>query len=229
MLQSLQTVNWVQLFFAVYAWVVNASTVTYHQTSKTTRFLVNSMCAENYVFFEGSNTPVYEQNYENRKPGSSKVVCIYNKDSNTIVIDSTRPARTLSFVTAELYHGHICLYDLTSFFDTTDWKGEQYAPNLAVWMGVWSLVNGIHLDTNMQFILRVSTPEGEEQEFDIWSDSFMEKQRWESLNEVTVRLQRLPAPTAVPVPAEEPLSPVIPQPPAPIPVPLEQLDMEVVD
>ena len=119
MLQSLQTVNWVQLFFAVYAWIVNASTVTYHQTSKTTRFLVNSMCAENYVFFEGSNTPVYEQNYENRKPGSSKVVCIYNKDSNTIVIDSTRPARTLSFVTAELYHGHICLYDLTSFFDTT--------------------------------------------------------------------------------------------------------------
>ena len=96
-------------------------------------------------------------------------------------------------------------------------------------MGVWSLVNGIHLDTNMQFILRVSTPEGEEQEFDIWSDSFMEKQRWESLNEVTVRLQRLPAPGAAPAPAEEPLSPVIPQPAAPIPVPLERLDMELVD
>jgi len=233
MLQSLQTVNWVQLFFTVYAWVVNASSVTYHQTSKTTRFLVNSMCAENYVFFYGSNVPVYEQNYENRKPGSSKVVCIYNKDSNTIIIDSTRPARTLSFVTAELCHGHICLYNLTSFFDTTYWKGEQYPPSLAVWMGVWSLVNGIHLDNTMEFILRVTTPEGEEQEFNIWSDTFSEKQRWNSLNEVTVRLQRLPAPVAVPVPVAEPTVPLV----APVPpvvaqnaqYTIEELDMEAVD
>jgi len=223
MLQSLQTVNWVQLFFTVYAWVVNASAVTYHQASKTTRFLVNSVCSENYVFFHGSNTPVYEQNYENRKPGSSKVVCIYNKDTNTIILDSTRPARTLSFVTAELYHGHICLYNLTSFFDTTYWKGEQYAPSLGVWMGVWSLVNGIHLDTNMDFILRVTTPEGEELEFNIWSDTFAEKERWNSLNEVTVRLQRLPAP----VPVAEPRVPLV----APVlsPVTYEELDMEAVD
>jgi len=216
MLQSLQSVNWVKLIFTVYAWLVKASTVTYQQTSKTTRFLVNSMCSENYVFFQGSNVPVYEQNYENRKPGSSKVVCIYNKDSNTIVIDSTRPARTLSFVTAELWHGHISLYNLTSFFDTTYWKGEQYPPSLAVWIGVWSLVNGIHLDNTMEFILRVSTPEGEDHEFNIWSDTFSEKQRWNSLNEVTVRLQRLTAP----VPLE---SPVIP------PIALEELDMEAVD
>ena len=88
-------------------------------------------------------------------------------------------------------------------------------------MGVWSLMNGIYLDTNMEFILRVSTPEGEELEFDIWSDSFSEKQRWNSLNEVTVRLQRLPAPVA------EPIVPVV----APIvaQVSLEELDMEDVD
>jgi len=230
MLQSLQAINWVQLFFTVYAWIVNVSTITYHQTLKTTRFLANSACSENYVFFQGSNTPVYEQNYENRKPGSSKVVCIYNKDTNTIIIDSTRPARTLSFVTAELYHGHICLYNLTSFFDTTYWKGEQYAPSLGVWMGVWSLVNGIYLDTNMEFVLRVSTPEGEEQEFDIWSDSFSEKQRWDSLNEVTVRLQRLPAPAPVPVAVTEPIVPLVaPVPPVVAQVSLEELDMEEVD
>jgi len=224
MLQSLQAINWTQLFFTVYAWVVNASAVTYHQASKTTRFLVNSVCSENYVFFHGSNTPVYEQNYENRKPGSSKVVCIYNKDTNTIILDSTRPARTLSFVTAELYHGHICLYNLTSFFDTTYWKGEQYPPSLAVWMGVWSLVNGIHLDTNMDFILRVSTPEGEELEFNIWSDTFTERERWNSLNEVKVRLQRLPAPVAVP--AEAPVPPVVAQ---NAQYTIEELDMEAVD
>jgi hypothetical protein len=224
MLQSLQAINWLQLFITVYTWIVKVSTVTYHQTSKTTRFLVNSACSENYVFFQGSNTPVYEQNYENRKPGSSKIVCIYNKDSKTIIIDSSRPARTLSFVNAELYHGHICLYNLTSFFDTTYWKGDQYAPSLGVWMGVWSLVNGIYLDTNMEFILRVSTPEGEELEFDIWSDTFEEKQRWNSLNEVTVRLQRLPAPVAEPVlPLVVPVAPVVAQ------VSLEELDMEDVD
>jgi hypothetical protein len=226
MLQSLQAINWAQLFFTVYAWVVKTSSFTYQQTSKTTRFLVNSMCAENYVFFHGSNTPVYEQNYENRKPGSSKVVCIYNKDTNTIIIDSTRPARTLSFVTAELYHGHICLYTLTSFFDTTYWKGEQYAPSLGVWMGVWSLVNGIHLDTNMDFILRVTTPEGEDNEFNIWSDTFSEKERWNSLNEVTVRLQRLTAPVAVAEPAVAPVPPVVAQ---NAQYTIEELDMEAVD
>jgi len=86
-------------------------------------------------------------------------------------------------------------------------------------MGVWSLVNGIYLDTNMEFILRVSTPEGEELEFDIWSDSFSEKQRWNTLNEVTVRLQRLPAP----VPVVAAISPIVAQ------VSLEELDMEDVD
>jgi hypothetical protein len=85
-------------------------------------------------------------------------------------------------------------------------------------------MNGIYLDTNSEFILRVSTPEGEELEFDIWSDSFSEKQRWNSLNEVTVRLQRLPAPVAEPiVPVVAPISPIVAQ------VSLEELDMEDVD
>ena len=82
----------------------------------------------------------------------------------------------------------------------------------------------------MEFVLRVSTPEGEEQEFDIWSDSFSEKQRWDSLNEVTVRLQRLPAPAPVSVPVVEPVVPLVtPIPPIVAQVSLEELDMEAVD
>ena len=96
-------------------------------------------------------------------------------------------------------------------------------------MGVWSLVNGIHLDTNMDFILRVSTPEGEELEFNIWSDTFTEKERWNSLNEVTVRLQRLPAPAPVPVPTVPLVAPVPPVVAQNAQYTIEELDMEAVD
>jgi len=147
MLDSLKTINWPQLFISVYMWLVNTSSVVYKQTTKTTRFILNSAREENYVFFEGSTAPVYEHNYENRKPGSSKVLCTYNKDTNTLILDATRPSRTLEFSTAQLYHGDICLYDLTSFFDTTLWKGDRFPPSLSMWMGVWSLVNSTYLDT----------------------------------------------------------------------------------
>ena len=228
MLQTLQTINWPQLFLSVYMWLVNTSGVVYKQTSKTTRFIVNSAREENYVFFEGSNTPVYEYTYENRNPGSSKVLCTYNKDTNTLILDATRPSRTLEFSTAQLYHGDICLYDLTNFFDSTLWKGDRFPPSLRMWMGVWSLVNSTYLDTSMEFRLHVTTMEGTSAELDIWSTDERSLILWENLNEVKVRLHRVAPIAPVPVAplsemSDEPESPLIPQPPVP------SVNMEDVD
>jgi hypothetical protein len=240
MFDSLKTINWTQLFVSVYIWLVNTSTVVYKQTTKTTRFIVDSAREENYVFFEGSTAPVYERNYENRNPGSSKVLCIYNKDTNTLILDATRPARTLEFSTAELYHGDICLYDLTNFFDTTLWKGDRFPPSLSMWMGVWSLVNSTYLDTSMEFRLCVTTMDGRSTELDIWSTDQRSLILWENLNEVKVRLQRV-APV-VPVVPVAPVAPVVPvatsddmldEPESPLIFhphpPLPSVDMEEVD
>jgi len=202
MIDSLKTINWQQLFVSVYMWLVNTSTLVYKQTTKTTRFILNSAREENYVFFEGSTAPVYERNYENRNPGSSKVLCIYNKDTNTLILDATRPSRTLEFSTAELYHGDICLYDMTSFFDSTLWKGDRFPPSLSMWMGVWSLVNSTYLDTSMEFRLHITTMDGRCAELDIWSTDQRMHILWENLTEVKVRLQRI-APIA-------PVAPVAP-------------------
>ena len=244
MIDSLKTINWTQLFVSVYIWLVNTSTVVYKQTTKTTRFIVDSAREENYVFFEGSTAPVYERNYENRNPGSSKVLCTYNKDTNTLILDATRPSRTLEFSTAELYHGDICLYDLTSFFDTTLWKGDRFPPSLSMWMGVWSLINSTYLDTSMEFRLHITTMDGRSTELDIWSTDQRSLILWENLNEVKVRLQRVapvaPVAPAVPVVSadevlDEPESPLISQPyphphphPHPHP-PLPSVNMEEVD
>lgn len=240
MFDSLKTINWTQLFVSVYIWLVNTSTVVYKQTTKTTRFILNSAREENYVFFEGSTAPVYEHNYENRKPGSSKVLCTYNKDTNTLILDATRPSRTLEFSTAQLYHGDICLYDLTNFFDTTLWKGDRFPPSLSMWMGVWSLVNSTYLDTSMEFRLHITTMDGRSTELDIWSTDQRSLILWENLNEVKVRLQRVapvaPVAPAVPVVSadevlDEPESPLISHPyPHPYPhPPLPSVNMEEVD
>jgi hypothetical protein len=215
-------------------WLVNTSSVVYKQTTKTTRFILNSAREENYVFFEGSTAPVYEHNYENRKPGSSKVLCTYNKDTNTLILDATRPSRTLEFSTAQLYHGDICLYDLTSFFDTTLWKGDRFPPSLSMWMGVWSLVNSTYLDTSMEFRLHITTMDGTYVDLDIWSTDQRSLILWENLNEVKVRLQRVAAAPAAPVVSadevlDEPESPLISHPhPHPHP-PLPSVNMEEVD
>ena len=242
MFDSLKTINWSHLFVSVYIWLVNTSTVVYKQTTKTTRFIVNSAREENYVFFEGSTAPVYEHNYENRKPGSSKVLCTYNKDTNTLILDATRPSRTLEFSTAQLYHGDICLYDLTNFFDTTLWKGDRFPPSLSMWMGVWSLVNSTYLDTSMEFRLHITTMDGTYVDLNIWSSDERSLILWENLNEVKVRLQRVapvapiapvaPVAPAVPVVSadevlDEPESPLISQ-PYPHP-PLPSVNMEEVD
>lgn len=240
MFDSLKTINWTQLFVSVYIWLVNTSTVVYKQTTKTSRFILNSAREENYVFFEGSTAPVYEHNYENRKPGSSKVLCTYNKDTNTLILDATRPSRTLEFSTAQLYHGDICLYDLTNFFDTTLWKGDRFPPSLSMWMGVWSLVNSTYLDTSMEFRLHITTMDGRSTELDIWSTDQRSLILWENLNEVKVRLQRVapvaPVAPAVPVVSadevlDEPESPLISHPyPHPYPhPPLPSVNMEEVD
>lgn len=211
MIDSLKTINWTQLFVSVYIWLVNTSTVVYKQTTKTTRFIVDSAREENYVFFEGSTAPVYERNYENRNPGSSKVLCTYNKDTNTLILDATRPARTLEFSSAELYHGDICLYDMTSFFDSTLWKGDRFPPSLSMWMGVWSLVNSTYLDTSMEFRLCVTTMDGRSTELDIWSTDQRSLILWENLNEVKVRLQRVAHVAHVaPVAPVVPVVPVVP-------------------
>jgi hypothetical protein len=132
---------------------------------------------------------------------------------------------------------------MTSFFDTTLWKGDRFPPSLSMWMGVWSLVNSTYLDTSMEFRLCVTTMDGRSTELDIWSTDQRSLIMWENLNEVKVRLQRVaPVVPVVPVAPVAPVVPVVPvatsddmldEPESPLIFhphpPLPSVDMEEVD
>lgn len=201
MLAYFTNVNWTGVLLWAYHMVFTAYGVVSQQSQKTGRFLLNSFFHENYLFFENSVMPVYELNHLAEKPGSSKSVCVYSRDTNTLSIDSTKPARLLEFESAEIYHGDICLYNLTNFFSTTQWKGDQYPPNLLYWIGVWSLLNNVYLDQRTLFTLRVITMEGIDHSFEIWSKDEASVNAWRDLTRVKIQMTRhvvprLPAPAA---------------------------------
>ena len=204
MLTYFTNVNWTGLLLWAYHIVFTAYGVVSQQSQKTGRFLLNSFFHENYLFFENSMMPVYEINHQGEKPGSSKSVCVYNRDTNILTVDSSKPARLLEFESAELYHGDICLYNLTNFFSTTQWKGDQYPPNLLYWIGVWSLLNNVYLDHRTLFTLRITTIDGMNHSFEIWSIDEASVNAWRELTRVKIQMTRhvvprLLAPTPAPL------------------------------
>jgi len=205
MLTYFTNVNWTGLLLWAYHIVFTAYGVVSQQSQKTGRFLLNSFFHENYLFFENSMMPVYEINHQGEKPGSSKSVCVYNRDTNILTVDSSKPARLLEFESAELYHGDICLYNLTNFFSTTQWKGDQYPPNLLYWIGVWSLLNNVYLDHRTLFTLRITTIDGMNHSFEIWSIDEASVNAWRELTRVKIQMTRHVVPRLL-APAPAPLA-----------------------
>ena len=94
--------------------------------------------------------------------GSPHVDWHYNADTKTF----SRPENDghlhhFPYLTAEIYHGDLALYDITSFTEALHWTGGETAPYANHMLAAWYIQTGILLDPSLPLVLRVINEEGE--------------------------------------------------------------------
>lgn len=189
--RNFRDVDWQLLFIRTYTWLVTVSKLFTSQTIKSVKYLAASFTPEVYAFYSVSSVPVRYTDYSKDVAGSSNIDFYYNRDTKTISksLDSSHLPRTLNIEGASLYHGDICLYDLTDFFDTTRYAGTADVPSLDQWVGIWQLENGIYLDRNKDFQLHIEfLGVAKAETFSLWSVENVA--RWNQLTSSTPRLHR---------------------------------------
>jgi hypothetical protein len=124
--------------------------------------------------------------------GAGTIEYYYNRDEKIIskTTDVKHIPRTLNIEGASIYHGDICLYDLTDFFDTTRYAGSQDIPSLSQWLGIWELENGIYLDRDTDFEVHVDFLGAGSEIFTPWART--SRDRWGELTSNVPRLHRQP-------------------------------------
>lgn len=156
--------------------------------------LVVAFQPKEYVFFKGYNTPLLLNNVSLTGPGIPEVTWTYYEGSNTLVKGLSNESMNLPWLSASVRYNGITLYSLDDFVSNMKFSGETVPPP-AVIVGSWSVKSGVYLDRALPLELLVINEDGDEVAFPI--DSFEE-------GEVEVE--------------EEAPSPVVPQPPSPLPV-----------
>lgn len=187
--RSFSEINWQLYFIRAYTWLSFVVQVVKAQTVKSTKYLVNSFQPETYVFYKGSSTPVRLNDYAKDVAGCGTVDYYYIRDTHTLSknLTAVHLPRTLNIELASIYHGDICLYDLTDFFDSTFYSGGQDIPSLYQWVGVWQLENGIYLDRSKEFQIEITLLGGSKQTFGLWDT---DQSRWNALTSSAPRLHR---------------------------------------
>lgn len=189
--RNFRDINWQLLFIRTYTWVLTMSRLVTSQTVKSVKYLAASFVPEVYVFYSGSSVPVRLSDYNKDAAGTCNIDFYYNRECKTISksLESSHIPRTLNIEGASLYHGDICLYDLTDFFDTTRYAGAHDLPTLDQWVGIWELENGIYLDRKKDFQLHIEFLGTEKsEEFSLWS--IQNVHRWNELMSSAPRLHR---------------------------------------
>ena len=183
--------------------------IVLNQSVKSSKFLADSFKDDTYMFMNGSFAPVPTRNYNLRKTGSSVPVAFYNRETKTLskLYSSTNANNhTLDIYTAQLFHGEMMIYDLTDFFETTLFADQDNIPDLSIWLGAWSLENEIYLDPSVNYVVKFQTLENTTNEFNVWSKSSADLERWQKMNQTVPRLHRQTT-TAAPSAQPEATSP----------------------
>jgi hypothetical protein len=176
------------------------------QAVRTLTYTAQSLQQETYYFFAGQDVPVRAADYTTRAPGTAAVTAVYNRDTNTLAMDGAEdePVRNFQFMEAGLYHGSVCLHDLSEFFENLKWQNEDCAPPLRLCMGVWGLHSKMFLDRNVEFMVRIVDSYDDVTELNLFND----EETWKDLtrNPMSFRelgLIRNIVPLGAPQPVEE--------------------------
>jgi hypothetical protein len=188
--RNFRDIDWQLLFIRAYTWILTMSSLVSTQTVKSVKYLAASFTPEVYVLYSGSSTPVRSSDYKKDVAGASNIDFYYNRETKIISksLESSHLPRTLNIEGASIYHGDICLYDLTDFFDTTRFAGTYDVPKPEQWVGIWELENGIYLDRNKEFQLHIDFLGAGHEEFTLWVRRSHD--RWKELISNAPRLHR---------------------------------------
>lgn len=136
---------------------------SYDVTKKVTWSVYAGLQPETYYFFKDSAHPWDTRRVNLSRAGSPHVDWHYNADTKTFRREENDGAlHHFPYLTAEIYHGDLALYDITSFAESLRWTGGDVAPSANHVLAAWTLQTGILLDPSLPLVLKVINQEGEE-------------------------------------------------------------------
>lgn len=136
---------------------------SYQVTKKVSYSVYSGFQPETYYFFKDSAHPWDARRVNLSRAGSPHVDWHYNADTKTFSrTENDGHLHHFPYLTAEIYHGELSLYDITSFTEVLKWTGGETSPSPNHVLSAWSLETGILLDPSLPLVLKVITQEGEE-------------------------------------------------------------------
>lgn len=162
---SIRLINFVWSFFSS----------SYHVSKKVSWNVYSALQAETYYFFKNSAHPWDARRFNLSAAGSPEVDLYYNADTKTFSrSENDGHLHHFPYLTAEIYHGNLALYDITSFTESLKWTGGDVAPSANHVLSAWSLETGILLDPSLPLVLKIITQEGEESTIPLYKPSTAE-------------------------------------------------------
>ncbi len=166
--QNRRRSQWISRESLLY-WSIHITTLVWNYSSlaayyvfKAAQGAYRGVQNKTYYFFEHSTVPYESSHVKLNSPGVPTIEWVYDFDSRVFrKSESTDETKHLPFLTAEIYHEGLSLYDLTEFVQSIHYSGTV-APTAHHILGAWFLHTGILLDTSLPMSLKVFTEEGEE-------------------------------------------------------------------
>jgi hypothetical protein len=144
----------------VWAFLTSATQVT----KKISTNVYRGFQAESYYFFKDSAIPWDARRVNLASAGSPHVDWHYNAETKTFSrVENDGHLHHFPYLTAEIYHGDLALYDITSFTESLHWTGGETAtaPSANHVLAAWYIDTGVLLDPSLPLVLRVINEEAE--------------------------------------------------------------------
>jgi hypothetical protein len=149
---SLQLINFV--------WAFLSTTAKY--TKKVSTSVYSGLQEQTYYFFNNSPVPWDARRVNLNAAGSPHVDWYYNADTKMFSREENDGHyHHFPYLTAEIYHGDLSLYDITSFTESLKWSGGEVPPSANHVLAAWFIETGVLLDPSLPLVLRVCNQEGE--------------------------------------------------------------------
>jgi hypothetical protein len=144
--------------------VWNYSSLAAYYIFKAAQGAYRGVQNQTYLFFEHSTVPYNASHVKLSSPGAPRIEWSYDFDSRMFRNSSSttdEDPKHMPYLTAEVFHQDLSLYDLTEFVQSLHYAGTT-PPSVRHILAAWFLHSGILLDLSLPMSLKVFTEEGEE-------------------------------------------------------------------
>jgi hypothetical protein len=123
---------------------------------------------EEYAFHRGSNTAFSLHKLKTESAAAASLEWIYSADKKQFKHAIASPedeTHYFPYLSAEVYHGNLRLYDISEFVSELKWTACSGAdrPSAKHILSAWSLETGVVLDLSLSLSFHVITESGDEE------------------------------------------------------------------